>query len=507
MKLLLNIASFAVLLCVYLLALHVYDTAGAYRGTVGGELPLLLSSWLVATLLTNRYGQDFYQHRFTYQAAPAVKGFLLSLAAVVVGAHLLGSPRMGAPATAVAFLFLMDIGGLALWFVLSTGTRLLIKRDGFLDGDALTPVQQEPLPYCEATGKGIDIAPLLRSTPGINPGHGTNLTLFLAKHMGAKDGDTLRPCETVVVDPRTPAVGEERAELAIVGVELNGIRRIGRAMRAGYDLLLPGGWLTGKYRPLERTSQDLRDRTSGWLFPLISPLHFLFYRALPKTPFLNGLYFLITSGKNRVLSRTEVWGRLHYCGFEVADETVIGGETYFLAKKLRTPSKAKKPSYYPVVLLDRVGLYGRAIKVHKVRTMYPFSEFLQKRVYEEKRISSSGKFREDFRITGYGRFLRKYWLDELPQFLDWLRGDLKLIGIRAMSQHFFSLYPSEYREMFVQVKPGLIPPIFDESINSFERIIEIETAYLKSYVARPFATDLRYLWMTLSDIARGVRGK
>jgi lipopolysaccharide/colanic/teichoic acid biosynthesis glycosyltransferase len=140
--------------------------------------------------------------------------------------------------------------------------------------------------------------------------------------------------------------------------------------------------------------------------------------------------------------------------------------------------------------------------------MYPFSEFLQKRIFEDHGLAPSGKFMNDFRLTGFGKFLRKYWLDELPQIFDWLRGDVKLVGMRATSRQFLSLYPREFLDLYVQVKPGLIPPIFGESIKSFNQIVEVELTYLQRYWKQPFRTDVRYLLQTLIDIVfKGIRSR
>ena len=208
------------------------------------------------------------------------------------------------------------------------------------------------------------------------------------------------------------------------------------------------------------------------------------------------------------MSRVEVWGRLAYCGFDMVQEKVIGTEIYLIARKTKTPADNPKPSWYPVITLDRVGLYGQIIKIHKIRTMYPYSEFLQKRVFEENKLSATGKFNEDYRVTRAGRIMRKYWLDELPQCIDWLRGEIKLVGIRAMSLHFFSLYPREYQELFISVKPGILSPVFDADTPDFNQIVETESQYLRSYVNRPVHTDISYFFKAIDQIIlRGTRSQ
>ena len=83
----------------------------------------------------------------------------------------------------------------------------------------------------------------------------------------------------------------------------------------------------------------------------------------------------------------------------------------------------------------------------------------------------------------------------------------EIVGIRAMSQHFFDLYNKEYQELFLQVKPGIISPIFDEKTDTFETIQKIEQSYLEQYLKHPIRTDIKYLWLTVKQILKGVRSK
>jgi hypothetical protein len=81
------------------------------------------------------------------------------------------------------------------------------------------------------------------------------------------------------------------------------------------------------------------------------------------------------------------------------------------------------------------------------------------------------------------------------------------VGIRAMSQHFFSLYPDDYKKLYLQIKPGIISPIFDEKTAGFEDIIKIEKEYLESYKKNPILTDIKYFIITVKHILSGVRSK
>ena len=276
--------------------------------------------------------------------------------------------------------------------------------------------------------------------------------------------------------------------LLVSRIRFNDVRRLNRFFLSCVGRIAMGGYFVGRYMPLENDARNLKRRYTGMLYRIAFLLHFIWYRAFPKIPWLNALYFsMVPKGKNRVLSKAEVWGRLSYCGMKVIAESEGDGERYLIAQRIADPVQNRRPTYYPIVSLEKVGLDGEIFDTHKIRTMFPFSEFLQKRIFEDHGLASTGKFKNDFRLTEYGNFLRKYWLDELPGIFDWLRGDVKLVGMRATSRHFLSLYPKNFYDLYIQTKPGLIPPIFDESTNGFDQIVQVDLTYLQSYLGTPLS--------------------
>jgi lipopolysaccharide/colanic/teichoic acid biosynthesis glycosyltransferase len=94
------------------------------------------------------------------------------------------------------------------------------------------------------------------------------------------------------------------------------------------------------------------------------------------------------------------------------------------------------------------------------------------------------------------------WLDELPMLLNVLKGDMKIVGVRPLSKHYFSLYSEEIRKMRVRTKPGLIPPFYAQFPTpvSIEDVQENERIYLEAYEKHPFATDLRYFFLAMKNI-------
>ena len=114
----------------------------------------------------------------------------------------------------------------------------------------------------------------------------------------------------------------------------------------------------------------------------------------------------------------------------------------------------------------------------------------------------------DLFITRVGRFLRKTWLDELPMLINWMKGDLKLVGVRPLSSHYFSLYSEELRALRIRTKPGLIPPFYADMPGTLDEIQESERRYLEQYLRSPFLTDWRYFWKAFRNIVfRGKRSR
>jgi lipopolysaccharide/colanic/teichoic acid biosynthesis glycosyltransferase len=223
-------------------------------------------------------------------------------------------------------------------------------------------------------------------------------------------------------------------------------------------------------------------------------------RVFPKFTLTKKLYFILTRGENRVLSKAEALGRLYSCGFEILDERIINKCLYFVAIKVKEPLFPKNPSYGPIIALERIGKGGKAIKVYKMRTMHPFAEYLQDYVYEKAGLQEGGKFKDDFRVTTLGRILRSFWLDELPMLINLLKGDLKLFGVRPLSKQYFRLYTHELQRLRVLTKPGLIPPFYVDYPRTLDEIMSSELKYLRAYMKHPIKTDWLYFWKAAFNI-------
>ncbi|MDA3953991.1 MAG: sugar transferase [Bacteroidales bacterium] len=229
-------------------------------------------------------------------------------------------------------------------------------------------------------------------------------------------------------------------------------------------------------------------------------LDFIIKRVFPKFNLTKRLYFFLTRGENRVISKAETLGRLYSCGFEIKNEKNINGWLYVVAKKIRAPFLDSKPTYGPLIRLRRIGKNGKMINVYKLRTMHPFAEYLQQYIYELSDLQDGGKFKDDFRITTAGKIFRKFWLDELPMFINYFRGELKLVGVRPLSEQYYSLYSKELKEKRTKVKPGLIPPYYVDMPKTLDDIQSSELKYLDLYSKQPLRTDWKYFWKAMWNI-------
>lgn len=240
---------------------------------------------------------------------------------------------------------------------------------------------------------------------------------------------------------------------------------------------------------------------------LIFTLHFLWHRVMPKVSGTKWFYFWVTKGKNRTYNRVEVLGRLYRAGFEVVDEEFRHGELFVLARKLKAPIWDDVPSGSPLIKLKRIGKNKEMIGVYKFRTMYSYSEYLQPYIYEHNHLQKGGKFAGDYRITPWGKWMRKLWIDELPMLINLFKGELKLVGVRPLSCHYFSLYTPEMQELRTKVKPGLLPPFYydKQTPKTIEEVQASERRYVEAYLLHPFLTDIRYFFGTICNII--IRGK
>ncbi len=132
----------------------------------------------------------------------------------------------------------------------------------------------------------------------------------------------------------------------------------------------------------------------------------------------------------------------------------------------------------PIFRQIRVGEGGRLFTLYKFRTMVPNAEALQDRVKNEL-DGPVFKNRRDPRVTRFGRFLRKFSLDELPQLFNVLKGDMSLVGPRPpVPKEVLQYEPWQLERL--SVKPGLtgLWQVSGRADLPFERWVELDLEYV-----------------------------
>lgn len=135
---------------------------------------------------------------------------------------------------------------------------------------------------------------------------------------------------------------------------------------------------------------------------------------------------------------------------------------------------------------ERVGRHGRVFRIHKFRTM----------TADPMRVGRELTVGEDRRITPMGRWLRRYKVDELPQLIDVLYGDMSLVGPRPEVPKYVALYPEREREVVLSVRPGITDPAsieFRDESMLLGRTADPERDYIEHVLPAKLALSVEYV--------------
>ena len=151
----------------------------------------------------------------------------------------------------------------------------------------------------------------------------------------------------------------------------------------------------------------------------------------------------------------------------------------------------------------RVGKNGRVFKMYKFRSMYADAEERKKELMAQNEMSGlMFKIENDPRITKMGGFMRKTSLDEFPQFLNILKGDMSLVGTRPPTLDEFSQY-SPYHKKRLSFRPGLTGmwQVSGRSdITDFEEIVRLDVEYIEDWSV---GLDIKILLKTVLTVFMG----
>ncbi len=444
---------------------------------------VLYSVWLVTSLITGKLQKGNYRN-FYYAVSPCVKASLLSMAVmsfVIFAFRLFYLSRMQTFGTLCLF-FILEVPVFFIYFKYKAISKGGKDAETLDEIKALIRHSDESL---EITGKEVTTPvneKLQAALDFFNPW----LFRFIDGCLDLKEID--RNDTAIISSNRIISVNtldDNSLRLFINLHKVNDIRWINKYFLEVYNKLENGGYLVGSADTILLYKKKIYEKYPQKVATVFYGLHFLFFRVLPKLPVIKKIFLALSQGRARVLSKAEVLGRLYFCGFEVVTQTQIDNRLYYIARKSKLPSSDISPTYGPLIKLKRAGIDGQVFSFYKFRTMHPYSEYLQKYIYEHNSLETGGKIENDYRITEWGKIMRKLWVDELPMIYNWVKGDISLIGVRPLSTHYLSLYNDELKELRREVKPGLIPPYYADMPETFEEICDSELRYLEAYMKNP----------------------
>ncbi|MEN6464074.1 MAG: exopolysaccharide biosynthesis polyprenyl glycosylphosphotransferase [Syntrophaceae bacterium] len=160
---------------------------------------------------------------------------------------------------------------------------------------------------------------------------------------------------------------------------------------------------------------------------------------------------------------------------------------------------------------ERLGLNGRKFMFLKFRSMYTdndprsHQEYVRKLIEESKKESSENiiyKMTDDPRITPFGRFLRKSSLDEIPQFINVLTGEMSLVGPRPPIPYECDMYDVWHKRRLLSCKPGItgLWQVTGRSTTTFDEMVRMDLDYIENW---SLWKDIKILFKTPRVVLMG----
>lgn len=159
---------------------------------------------------------------------------------------------------------------------------------------------------------------------------------------------------------------------------------------------------------------------------------------------------------------------------------------------------SKGPAIY---YQERVGKNGKLFKIYKFRSMCQNADELKEQLLKlNERDGPVFKITNDPRVTRVGKFLRRSSMDELPQLINIIRGDMSIVGPRPALPNEVNTYTEEQKHR-LSVTPGLTCywQIFHNANTTFDEWVEMDVKYIKN---RSVSTDLKLIFKTIIFVFR-----
>jgi len=172
----------------------------------------------------------------------------------------------------------------------------------------------------------------------------------------------------------------------------------------------------------------------------------------------------------------------------------------FLIVSILVKATSEGPAFF---VQTRVGLNKRIFRLYKFRTMVKDAEGKIKDLHHLNEVSGPVfKISNDPRITPIGQFLRKTSIDELPQLLNVLKGDMSLVGPRPLPVRDYEGFGQDWHRRRFSVRPGItcLWQIRGRNNIPFEQWMQMDMEYIDNW---SFWRDIKILWQTIPAVFNG----
>lgn len=355
------------------------------------------------------------------------------------------------------------------------------------------------LPLCQEAAKRGKSLFLLGAAPGVAEDAARNLMLKVPglKIVGTRDGYFDQDNSDAVI-AQINATGADIVMVAM-GVPLQDVWLHQHRRDIDAQLVMGVGALfdfnAGR---VSRAPAAMRKARLEWVWRLAQEPRRMFRRYVLGNP-----AFVARAAVNAVQHRPAATAAMPRSK-RLLDQTVASLAILMLSPVfIFTALAIKATSAGPVFFQqERVGLRGERFRMIKFRSMYIDAEARRAQLLEDsERDGVCFKMREDPRITRVGRFIRRFSIDELPQLLNVLRGDMSLVGPRPALPCEVAQYPTSALRRLNAV-PGItgIWQVSGRAEIGFDRMVAMDVAYLRS---KSMILDLVLLALTARAVVSG----
>ena len=213
-----------------------------------------------------------------------------------------------------------------------------------------------------------------------------------------------------------------------------------------------------------------------------------------------------TGGASQIVasgSGFDGWQLLLKCGIDVLGSLallILLSPVFLIVAILIKLTSPSGPVFFAQ---KRVGINKRHFTMFKFRTMVPAAESIQEKLAHLNEMTGPAfKIKNDPRITPLGHILRKTSIDELPQLFNVLKGDMSLVGPRAMSVRDYQFFSEDWQRRRFSVPPGItcLWQIRGRNTVPFEQWMVLDMQYIDGW---SFWLDLKILALTIPAVLKG----